>query len=103
LVPIRPNPESAARRVVSTCEDTYPEPYNVATSMIDHEIGTLRRLAADFPRQQARLEHLRRLIGNEVAQFAATIEIRRSEGFEAARRALRDPRGARLLGATGGA
>jgi len=31
------------------------------------------------------------------------IEIRRSEGFEAARRALRDARGARLLGATGAA
>jgi signal transduction histidine kinase/CHASE3 domain sensor protein/ActR/RegA family two-component response regulator len=95
--------ESAERGFVITGEDTYLEPYNVATSMIDHEIGTLRRLAADFPRQETRLDHLRRLIGNEVAQFAATIEIRRSEGFEAARRALRDPRGARLLGATGGA
>jgi PAS domain S-box-containing protein len=76
--------ETAQRGYVITGDESYLEPYNVATASINGEIDQLRTLTADNPTQQQALDRLELLVTERLNTMEQVIEARRSEGFEAA-------------------
>ena len=76
--------ETGQRGFVITGHDSYLEPYNNALRDIDVILRDLRELTADNPNQQERLDRLEPLIGEKLTELKATIDARRSDGFEAA-------------------
>ncbi len=87
LLGITTDAETSQRGYTITGEETYLEPYWAATRTIDGELDRLRALVAEKPLQEARAETLRRLVKQRLDASAAIIGLRRSQGFEAARRA----------------
>lgn len=64
--------------------ETYLDPYTKAKSGIKQKLAALRTLMADDPTELAGLDNLEKLINQRIDAAAAIIEIRRSEGHEAA-------------------
>jgi PAS domain S-box-containing protein len=77
--------ETGARGYIIAGEDRYLEPYRAAISVIDQEVKELRRLTADNPNQQHRLDTLEPFIAGRVVLVAEMIEMRKAWGFEPAR------------------
>jgi len=78
--------ESGERGYVITGDESYLEPYRAAVGQIRTSLDALRRLTADNPNQQRRLDAVSPVIETRVAQLGSTIDVRRSGGFEAAAR-----------------
>lgn len=76
--------EIGARGYIITGEDHYLEPYNASISVIDKEVLDLRKLTADNPKQQKRLNELEPLIKEKIGLLAKKIDLRRNKGFKAA-------------------
>jgi PAS domain S-box-containing protein len=77
--------ETGARGYIIAGEERYLEPYRAAIAMIDQEVKELRRLTADNPNQQRRLDILEPLMAGRIALVAEMIELRKDWGFEEAR------------------
>jgi PAS domain S-box-containing protein len=77
--------ETGARGFIITGEERYLDPYHAALAPIDRELAELRRLTAENPTQQQRLDDLESLIAGRMALMHGTIELRQRGGFEAAR------------------
>jgi methyl-accepting chemotaxis protein len=76
--------ETGQRGYLLTGSDTYLEPYRLADASIDNVIKQLRDLTADNPVQSRRLEQALPLIQSKMAELKQTIELRRSQGLDAA-------------------
>ena len=72
------------RGYVITGEESFLEPYVTATGRIDSEIQEIRKLTADQPNHQRRLDLLEPIIQNANKVLQETVEIRRTQGLEAA-------------------
>ena len=70
--------EIGARLYVISGRDDELKPYSEGIGMIPAEISELRRLTADNPSQQGRLDALAPLIDNRLAVLARLVEARRS-------------------------
>src|SRR5688500_4278893 len=77
--------ESGVRGYIIAGEERYLEPYRAAIAAIDHEVKELRRLTADNPNQQRRLDVLEPLVAGRIALVTEMIDVRKNWGFEAAR------------------
>jgi PAS domain S-box-containing protein len=77
--------ESSARGYIIAGEERYLEPYHAASAVIDQEVKELRRLIAENPSQERRLDILEPLITGRIALVEEMIELRKDWGFEAAR------------------
>jgi len=75
--------ETGQRGFVITGDEAYLEPYNHARQMIPDRLNELRSLTVDNPEQQHRIEQLGPLIASKFEELQHTIELRRSNGFEA--------------------
>ncbi len=84
LTSVLKDAETGQRGYLLTGNDTYLEPYRLADASIDNVIKQLRDLTADNPAQTRRLEQALPLIQSKMAELKQTIDLRRTEGFDAA-------------------
>ena len=76
--------ETGQRGYLLTGTDSYLQPYQDATTAVKTTLDMLQRLVADNPNQQRRLAAISPLIDAKFAELARTIELRRTEGLDAA-------------------
>ena len=80
--------ETGQRGFIITGDEKYLEPYNSSLAEISEKQASMRSLTKDNPLQQRRLDSLDPLVAKKLAIIKAVIEIRRSNGFQAASRFL---------------
>ncbi|WP_337884051.1 response regulator [Fischerella thermalis] len=88
--------ETAQRGYLITGEKRYLEPYNNALPNIKQSLKVLRKLTADNPQQQIRLDNLEPIIDERLAAAQTGINLRTNQGFEAARQWVQTNRGKTL-------
>jgi methyl-accepting chemotaxis protein len=76
--------ETGQRGYIITGEDSYLEPYRSALPAIKATIADLKTLTADIPDQQRRLAALTPLIEKKLSELQQTIDLRKTQGFDAA-------------------
>jgi methyl-accepting chemotaxis protein len=84
LISVMKDAETGQRGYLLTGDDAYLEPYRLADASIDNVLKQLRDSTADDPVQAHRLEQALPLIQSKMAELKQTIELRRSQGFDAA-------------------
>jgi methyl-accepting chemotaxis protein len=89
--------ETGQRGFLLTGVDRYLEPYNAAAKALPDVIGQLVILTADNPQQQARLETLKGLADQKMAELAETIGLRRDKGADAAVAVVLTDRGKKIM------
>ena len=78
------NAETGQRGYIITGDVSYLEPYNGAQASLDSEIKTLRDLTSDNPTEQQNIDVLQTLAADKMAVLTTTIQVRTTQGFEAA-------------------
>ncbi len=78
------NAETGVRGYVIAGEETFLEPYKSALKAIRPSIEELRKLTVDNPNQQGRIALLVPLVDKKLAQFQEPINVRRTQGLDAA-------------------
>ncbi|GAA0954187.1 methyl-accepting chemotaxis protein [Virgisporangium aurantiacum] len=76
--------ETGQRGYLITGEDRYLEPYTAALAAIEGRIQAVADLTADNPAQQERIATLRPLVTAKFTELKQTIDLRRTQGFQAA-------------------
>jgi methyl-accepting chemotaxis protein len=76
--------ETGQRGYLITGVDDYLEPYQGALKVIAGTMNNLRKLTADNPHQQHRLDIVSSLIDSKLAELKQTIDLRRTQGLDAA-------------------
>ncbi len=85
--------ETGQRGYLITGEERYLGPYRDALRTLDSRIGALRELTRDNAAQQQRLAALGPLVTAKLAELKESIDLRRSKGFDAARKIVATDRG----------
>ncbi len=78
------NAETGQRGFLLTDRDDYLQPYEAAIEQVTLLFADLRRLTADNPAEQARLEALSPVLQHKLEELAQTVQLRRSVGLDAA-------------------
>ncbi len=78
------NAETGQRGYVIVGNESYLAPYESALVHIRKTFDDLRGLTTDNPQQQSRLDAIAPLIDGKLAELKQTIDLRRTEGFDAA-------------------
>jgi methyl-accepting chemotaxis protein len=91
------NAETGQRGFLLTGQDRYLEPYHLGTEGLDPKLAELRRMTADNPDQQRRLELLMPLAANKIAELQQTIDLRREKGLDAALEIVRTDKGKKAM------
>ncbi|TVQ11235.1 MAG: response regulator [Leptolyngbya sp. DLM2.Bin27] len=91
------NAETGQRGYLITGENLYLEPYQAALAEIDAAYAALRRLQSDNVGFQSRLANLQPLINARLSRLRSGIDLRESEGFEAAQEFILTDDGRRLM------
>jgi signal transduction histidine kinase/CheY-like chemotaxis protein len=89
--------ETGQRGFVLTGEDSYLDPYRRARADIPELLKSLRAVTMDSPDQAQRIESLNPLVDEKLEELASTIELRRSNGLDAALAVVRSDRGRLLM------
>ncbi len=89
--------ETGQRGYVITGEKRYLEPYNAGVKVLEQEVKEIRRLTANNPNQQRRLDALEPLLTSKLAELQNTINLRNNQGFEAALQVVLTDRGKKLM------
>jgi methyl-accepting chemotaxis protein len=85
--------ETGQRGFLLTGNETYLEPYRGALASIERTMTDLRELTADNPHQQARLVEAQSRIDAKLAELKLTIDLRRTQGLDAALRVVESNEG----------
>ena len=80
--------ETGQRGFIITGKPDYLEPYQASLAKITSGLADLRRLTADNPQQQQRLDAITPLVASRLAILKETIALRETQGFPAASAAL---------------
>ncbi len=83
LLSLAKDVETGQRGFILTGDEVYLEPYQSGTAALASVVADLRKLTADNPRQQARLDEAEPLIAAKLAYAKRTIDLRRTQGFDA--------------------
>jgi methyl-accepting chemotaxis protein len=89
--------ETGQRGFVLTGDEAYLEPYQSATGAVSSVLADLRKLTADNPRQQARLDEADPLIAAKLSELKRTVDLRRTQGFDAALKAVSSGEGKKAM------
>ncbi|OUL27987.1 response regulator [Nostoc sp. 106C] len=89
--------ETGQRGYIITGSKPYLEPYQTAIKSIDQPIKQLRSLTSDNPNQQRRLDMLEPLITERINIMQRVIDLRESQGFDAAQKVVLQNEGKRLM------
>ena len=84
LLALARDAETGQRGFVITGREEYLQPYREAEPEIVTELDTLQSLLSSDPQQVQRLERLRTLLDEKHRELRTVIDVRRSEGFDAA-------------------
>ena len=76
--------ETGQRGYIITGADSYLGPYEAAIGTIKGTFDNVQQLTSDNPNQQRRLASISPLIDTKLAELKQTIDLRRSQGFDAA-------------------
>jgi methyl-accepting chemotaxis protein len=76
--------ETGQRGYLLTGDDSYLAPYTGALASIQSTLADLRKLTSDNPIQQQRLSGLSKTIDNKLAELKQTVDLRRTQGADAA-------------------
>jgi methyl-accepting chemotaxis protein len=76
--------ETGQRGYLLTGDDNYLAPYTSALASIQSELVDLRKLTSDNPNQVQRLNSLAKSVDGKLAELKQTIELRRTQGLDAA-------------------
>jgi PAS domain S-box-containing protein len=88
--------ETAERGYVITGDESYLDPYRQSAQIVGTEETRLRRLTADNLAQQQRLDSMVALVSERLANLRLVIDLRRNQGFEAARNEILTGKGKRF-------
>ncbi|HEV3342186.1 MAG TPA: CHASE3 domain-containing protein [Pirellulales bacterium] len=91
------NAETGQRGYLLTGQERYLEPYHLAIKGLDPKLAELRRMTADNPEQQRRLDLLAPLAAAKLAELQQTIDLRREKGAEAALEVVLTDRGKKIM------
>ena len=89
--------ETGQRGFVITGNDEFLGPYKSGRTELEGHFGNLRTLTADNAVQQRRLDSVRPVIDQKLAELERTVELRRSAGFEATERVIANGNGKRYM------
>ncbi len=89
--------ETSARGFIISGSENYLEPYYEAVKNIHPTLDDLRQLTIDNPDQQARLKELEPLVDEKMDYIKHLIDVRRSQGYEAAAAVVRPQIGRQLM------
>lgn len=89
--------ETGQRGYVIVGEERYLEPYQTGTRATNQAIVNLRRLTADNPNQQRRLDALELIVASKIAELNETIDLRKTKGFDAALQVIRSDKGKKAM------
>jgi len=89
--------ETGQRGFIITGDVAYLEPYNAASLAIDGRVRTLQELTVDNKVQQARIPALRTAVTRRFDILREIVELRRTQGFEAARAQVGQEEGRRAM------
>ncbi|HZZ15521.1 MAG TPA: CHASE3 domain-containing protein, partial [Candidatus Sulfotelmatobacter sp.] len=96
LVAAATDSETAERGYVITGDEKYLEPYRQSARLVEVEATQLRRLTADRPDQQQRINSVAALAAERLADLRSVIDLRRELGFEAAKNEILTGKGMRF-------
>lgn len=85
--------ETGQRGYLITGDDRYLAPYNSSVARVNLRVSEIERLVADNPRQQSQVPELRQQTALRIKLLEEGINIRREQGFEAARSFVLSDRG----------
>ncbi|HHB52188.1 MAG TPA: PAS domain S-box protein, partial [Saprospiraceae bacterium] len=89
--------ETGQRGFIITGNLQYLEPYNKSLGKIDSLIVSLRNLTTDNLKQIKRIDLLEELINSKLSELKSTIELRKNEGFDAAKKVVITHVGKKLM------
>ena len=89
--------EIGQRSYLLTGDESYLEPYQSALGKIDPAIQGVRRLTSDNVQQQRRLDMLEPLVKSRLGLSRERIEVRRTNGFDAAVALVKTGKGKELM------
>jgi methyl-accepting chemotaxis protein len=78
------NAETGQRGYLLTGDPSYLQPYSAGVEATKNDLAAFATMAAESPRQAARVGPLRALVAKKFAELAETIRLRRDRGFDAA-------------------
>ena len=84
LLSLMKDAETGQRGYVITGEESYLAPYQAAVASIGAALEEVRKLTSDNPSQQRRLAAIVAPVNAKLAELKQTIELRRTQGFDAA-------------------
>ncbi|MEX0643543.1 MAG: CHASE3 domain-containing protein [Pirellulales bacterium] len=84
--------ETGSRGYVLIGEEAYLEPYQAAVKAADQQIDRLEKQMNALPGQRSNFDALQRLVAMKFAVMKNTVQLRQSEGIEAATQAVRTGR-----------
>ena len=85
--------ETGQRGLLITGDDRCLAPYGVALIRIESRLTDLERLTRGTPDQLSHVEPLKTALESKLRELGQTIEVRRNQGFEAARQIVVSNRG----------
>jgi methyl-accepting chemotaxis protein len=89
--------ETGQRGYVITGDDAFLEPYNSGSRDVFNAIKELRKLTADNPTQQKRIDEEEQTIAAKLALFQQTIDLRRAGNVDESTKIVRRGEGKRLM------
>ena len=89
--------ETGQRGFLLTDRPEYLEPYNAAVERLPAELNELHTITAETPEQRRRFLQLQSLATDKLAELRRTIELRRTEGLDAALAIVQTDQGKRTM------
>jgi methyl-accepting chemotaxis protein len=89
--------ETGQRGYVITGEDSFLEPYHTGSGEAANMVKELRKLTADNPNQQKRIDAAEPIVAAKLAELKQTIDLRRSGNLEEANKIVRGGEGKRSM------
>ena len=89
--------ETGERGYIITGDDSYLQPYEIALHRVSEDVGRIRSLTADNPRQHSSLERLDLLVAAKLDVLRSGIETRKRDGMAAGANAVRSGAGKQLM------
>jgi PAS domain S-box-containing protein len=88
--------ETGIRGFVITGDESYLEPYHQARLQLDAQLNKVRKLTADNPQQQSRLDAFDFLLTKRLGILQEQVEARQQKGFDAVEKIVASGEGKRL-------
>jgi len=89
--------ETGQRGYLLTGEESYLEPYKATLTTLKTSLDDVKKLTADNPDQQRRLATIGSLADSKLAELKQTIDLRRTQGFDAALKVVLTNEGKTLM------